>query len=157
MTPKEVLFQLPARMSNFPRSIQNQQAGRHLDHHVLTVILLPIQSQLLPLGFFRSLQSTKTHFGRRISKEIGRHSEVSFSSLKVNRMSLYFSNIRQLTSRVFTYYLCHLRGNSQIINMFFSNSERKSNFQITCQIFTKFLLLLLIMLFGRCTKRQEDQ
>ena len=76
MTPEEVLFLLPARISKFSLSIQDQHAGRRLDHRVLTPILLPIQSELLPLGFFRSLKSTKIHFGRRISKEIGQHSEV---------------------------------------------------------------------------------
>ena len=59
MTPEEVLFLLPARISNFSLSIQDQHAGRRLDHCVLTPILLPIQSELLPLGFSEVLNQLK--------------------------------------------------------------------------------------------------
>lgn len=74
--PEKCCFSFQWEFRIFLWRILNQQAGRYLDYHVLTLILLPKQCELLTLWFFRSLKATKVHFGRRISEETGQHSEV---------------------------------------------------------------------------------
>lgn len=134
---------LPTRISNWAWSIQNQQTGRSLDHHVAILVLLPMQRKLLPFGFCRGLKATTIHFGRRMSKEkLGNILKFSFSHLNVNGMGLYFNNIRQFTFKAFTYILCHLRENSQLTGTgnFFSNSGWKGNFWITLRLHAKYWL-----------------
>lgn len=126
---------LPTRISNWAWSIQNQQTGRGLDHHVAIPVLLPMQRKLLPLGFSRGLKTTRIHFGRR--------------------MGLYFNNIRQFTFKAFTYILRHLREKSQLTGNFSSNSGWKGNFWILLDYMPNIPYIsavAVIMLFGEYNK-----